>query len=31
MDSVTRYYNLDSMVRAFIRKNGKSNIVYLGA
>jgi O-methyltransferase involved in polyketide biosynthesis len=31
MASVARYYNLDSMVRAFIKKNGKSNIVYLGA
>ncbi|MDR0732138.1 MAG: class I SAM-dependent methyltransferase [Treponema sp.] len=29
--SAARYYNLDSMVRAFIKKNGKSNIVYLGA
>ncbi|MDR2619280.1 MAG: class I SAM-dependent methyltransferase [Treponema sp.] len=28
--SVARYYNLDSMVKAFIKKNGKSNIVYLG-
>jgi O-methyltransferase involved in polyketide biosynthesis len=31
MASVARYYNLDSMVRAFIKKNGKSNIIYLGA
>jgi O-methyltransferase involved in polyketide biosynthesis len=31
MASAARYYNLDSMVRAFIKKNGKSNIVYLGA
>jgi O-methyltransferase involved in polyketide biosynthesis len=31
MASVARYYNLDSMVKAFIKKNGKSNIVYLGA
>jgi O-methyltransferase involved in polyketide biosynthesis len=31
MASVARYYNLDSMARAFIKKNGKSNIVYLGA
>ncbi|MDR2426993.1 MAG: class I SAM-dependent methyltransferase [Endomicrobium sp.] len=31
MASVARYYNLDSMVRAFIKENGKSNIVYLGA
>jgi O-methyltransferase involved in polyketide biosynthesis len=31
MASVARYYNLDSMVRTFIKKNGKSNIVYLGA
>jgi O-methyltransferase involved in polyketide biosynthesis len=29
--SVARYYNLDSMARAFIEKNGKSNIVCLGA
>jgi O-methyltransferase involved in polyketide biosynthesis len=29
--SVARYYNLDLMVRAFIRKNAKCNIVYLGA
>ncbi|MDR0665067.1 MAG: class I SAM-dependent methyltransferase [Helicobacteraceae bacterium] len=29
--SVARYYNLDSMVKAFISKNAKSNIVYLGA
>jgi O-methyltransferase involved in polyketide biosynthesis len=29
--SAARYYNLDSMVRAFIKKNGKSNIIYLGA
>jgi O-methyltransferase involved in polyketide biosynthesis len=31
MASVARYYNLDSMVRSFIKRNGKSNIVYLGA
>jgi O-methyltransferase involved in polyketide biosynthesis len=31
MASVARYYNLDSMTRAFIKKNGKSNIIYLGA
>jgi O-methyltransferase involved in polyketide biosynthesis len=31
MASVARYYNLDLMVRAFIKKNNKSNIVYLGA
>jgi O-methyltransferase involved in polyketide biosynthesis len=31
MASAARYYNLDGMVRAFIKKNGKSNIVYLGA
>jgi O-methyltransferase involved in polyketide biosynthesis len=31
MASVARYYNLDSMVRAFIKKHGKSNIVCLGA
>jgi O-methyltransferase involved in polyketide biosynthesis len=31
MASAARYYNLDSMVRAFIKKNGKCNIVYLGA
>ncbi|MDR1614417.1 MAG: class I SAM-dependent methyltransferase [Campylobacteraceae bacterium] len=29
--SAARYYNLDLMVKAFINKNGKSNIVYLGA
>jgi hypothetical protein len=28
--SAAGYYNFDSMVRAFIKKNGKSNIVYLG-
>ncbi|MDR3144806.1 MAG: class I SAM-dependent methyltransferase [Treponema sp.] len=31
MASVARYYNLDSMVRTFIKKNGKSNIIYAGA
>ncbi|MDR2659381.1 MAG: class I SAM-dependent methyltransferase [Spirochaetaceae bacterium] len=31
MASVARYYNLDLMVRAFIKRNGASNIVYLGA
>jgi O-methyltransferase involved in polyketide biosynthesis len=31
MASVARYYNLDSMVRAFVKRNGESNIVYLGA
>jgi O-methyltransferase involved in polyketide biosynthesis len=31
MASVARYYNLDLMVRAFIEKHNKSNIVYLGA
>jgi O-methyltransferase involved in polyketide biosynthesis len=31
MASVARYYNLDLMVKAFIKKNGKSNIAYLGA
>jgi O-methyltransferase involved in polyketide biosynthesis len=31
MASAARYYNLDSMVKVFIRKNSKSNIVYLGA
>jgi O-methyltransferase involved in polyketide biosynthesis len=31
MASVARYYNLDSTVRAFIKKSGKSNIIYLGA
>jgi O-methyltransferase involved in polyketide biosynthesis len=29
--SVARYYNLDSMVKAFISKNAKCNLVYLGA
>ncbi|MDR2457884.1 MAG: class I SAM-dependent methyltransferase [Clostridiales Family XIII bacterium] len=31
MASVARYYNFDSMVKAFIKKYGKSNIIYLGA
>jgi O-methyltransferase involved in polyketide biosynthesis len=31
MASVARYYNLDSMVRTFIKENGKCNIIYLGA
>jgi O-methyltransferase involved in polyketide biosynthesis len=31
MASVARYYNLDSMARAFIKKNGKCNVVYPGA
>jgi O-methyltransferase involved in polyketide biosynthesis len=31
MASVARYYNLDSMARAFIKKSGKSAIVCLGA
>jgi O-methyltransferase involved in polyketide biosynthesis len=31
MASAARYHNLDSMARTFIEKNGKSNIVYLGA
>ncbi|MDR2027816.1 MAG: class I SAM-dependent methyltransferase [Prevotellaceae bacterium] len=31
MASAARYRNLDSTVRAFIKKNGKSNIVYPGA
>jgi O-methyltransferase involved in polyketide biosynthesis len=29
--SVARYRNLDSMVRAFITRTGKGNVVYLGA
>ena len=31
MASAARYYNLDLMVRAFIKKNGKCNIINLGA
>jgi O-methyltransferase involved in polyketide biosynthesis len=31
MASVARYYNLDSMTRAFIKEHGKCNIVCLGA
>ena len=31
MASVARYYNMDTMVRAFIRANIPCNIVYLGA
>jgi O-methyltransferase involved in polyketide biosynthesis len=31
MASAARYYNLDLMTRAFIEKNGKCNIVCLGA
>jgi O-methyltransferase involved in polyketide biosynthesis len=31
MASVARYYNLDSMTRAFIKENGRCNIVCLGA
>jgi O-methyltransferase involved in polyketide biosynthesis len=31
MASAARYYNLDFMARAFIKKNGACNIVYLGA
>jgi O-methyltransferase involved in polyketide biosynthesis len=31
MASVARYYNLDAMVQAFIKENGKCNIIYLGA
>ncbi|MDR2177005.1 MAG: class I SAM-dependent methyltransferase [Treponema sp.] len=31
MASVARYYNLDNMVKAFISKNPKCTIVYLGA
>ncbi|MDR1507517.1 MAG: class I SAM-dependent methyltransferase [Treponema sp.] len=31
MASVSRYYNLDSMAQAFIKKNGKCNIIYPGA
>jgi O-methyltransferase involved in polyketide biosynthesis len=31
MASVARYYNLDLMVQAFIKKNGKCNIICLGA
>jgi O-methyltransferase involved in polyketide biosynthesis len=31
MASAARYYNLDAMVRAFIKRNGESNIIYLGA
>jgi O-methyltransferase involved in polyketide biosynthesis len=31
MASAARYYNLDSMVRAFIKENGTCNIICLGA
>jgi O-methyltransferase involved in polyketide biosynthesis len=31
MASVARYYNMDDMVKSFISKHGKCNIVYLGA
>jgi O-methyltransferase involved in polyketide biosynthesis len=31
MASVARYYNMDNMVKSFIAKNHKCNIVYLGA
>ncbi|MDR0557969.1 MAG: class I SAM-dependent methyltransferase [Treponema sp.] len=31
MASAARYYNLDSMIRAFIEKNGGGNIINLGA
>jgi O-methyltransferase involved in polyketide biosynthesis len=31
MASVARYYNMDCMVKSFISKHGKCNIVYLGA
>jgi O-methyltransferase involved in polyketide biosynthesis len=31
MASVARYYNLDLMVKTFIKNNNKSNIIYLGA
>jgi O-methyltransferase involved in polyketide biosynthesis len=31
MASAARYYNLDLMVQAFIKENGKCNIIYLGA
>jgi O-methyltransferase involved in polyketide biosynthesis len=31
MASVARYYNLDSMVKTFIKKYNKSNVIYLGA
>lgn len=31
MASVARYYNMDAMVRVFIQRHNKCNIVYLGA
>jgi O-methyltransferase involved in polyketide biosynthesis len=31
MASVARYRNIDAMTRAFIRKNGKCSVVFLGA
>ncbi|MDR2045158.1 MAG: class I SAM-dependent methyltransferase [Clostridium sp.] len=31
MASVARYYNMDDMVKSFISKHGKCNLVYLGA
>ncbi|MDR2601672.1 MAG: class I SAM-dependent methyltransferase [Spirochaetaceae bacterium] len=31
MASAARYYNIDSITKAFVKKNGKSNIVCLGA